>query len=116
VRIVERPVYSDALRDQNARRDGGTPADFAPAGPPPLHAHIARADSRETQPVSTHQPAAGPLKPTAVPCTHVGIGLAPRLGEIPSAISRTNRASANGPRPIQVTAVLLRGFRLDLLA
>lgn len=45
-----------------------------------------------------------------------GIGLTPRLGEIPPAPARLSHALTYGPRSLQVTAVLVRGFRLDLLA
>ncbi|MBX3406430.1 MAG: hypothetical protein KF869_06675 [Phycisphaeraceae bacterium] len=118
-RIVEPAEYSDSLRDQNARRDGGTPAAFAPASPSPLHAHLAdarRLGGRAPGVVSARDP--GPAIPLAAaqPRPSLGTGLAPRLGEIPPAPARPSPALTYGPRSLQVTSVLVRGFRLDLLA
>lgn len=126
-RCVERSSYAGALAHENRQRDCRSRPDFAPVPARPIDEHWA--DSRRRlRPVdhfdrcSFHDRPARRHDHTFTPCGRPFAAHAedrrarsmPRLGDIPAPQVQARHAHIR--RCYQAAQVLVRGFRLDLMA
>lgn len=126
-RCVERSTYAGALAHENRQRDCRSRSDFAPVPARPIDEHWAdsrrscrpldhfdRCSSHERRPRRYSKAAASCDRPFAAIAEDRRARSMPRLGDIPAPQIHARQAQLR--RCYQAAQVLVRGFRLDLMA